>query len=109
MLKEYSTPSMFWIDPDANLHKVPYLGHWDTGKDILIKKYGVSLEDADKDVYTKMSEHGWFRVAFVSYQGKNILEYDVPRIHKPSARQIKSIKDFAIEIGADEVVPLKYD
>ena len=101
-------PKFWWIDPDAKFHQVPAYGHWDWGKAFLHLKKGYSLEDANKEVYQKMAEHGWFRVVLTDYMGKTVLEYDQPKRHFPSNRQIKSIKDLGIEVGADEVKPIWY-
>ena len=93
----------FWLDPDGKLRQVPRIGHWDWGFHYLTKIKHIPEEEAGKNVYGLMAQNGFFRVVLHTYMGKKILQYDETNQYKPTARQRKSLSDYAIEFGADEV------
>lgn len=100
---ELYNQKFFWLDPDGKLREVPRIGHWDWGYHFLTKAKHVPEEEAQKDVYGIMAKYGWFRVVYLEYMGKNVIQYDETNQYKPTPRQRKSLDDYAIEFGADEV------
>ena len=90
----------YWMDPNGRMHPVPRYGHEEWAEKFL-RQTGDSPKNYD--VYEAMDKLRWYRVIFTEYMGKKIVSYDHPKLRSPSPRQLKAIKDLAIELGADEV------
>lgn len=109
VLMETIQPKFWWLDPEGKFHKVPAYGHWDWAFTYLTKVIGIPEEKAKKDAYGIMAKyHRFYRVVLTEYGGKTILEYESPKDYPPSPRQLKAIKDMAIELSADEINAIRF-
>ena len=90
----------YWMDPNAKLVPVPRYGH-EEWAELFLKQTLQSPKD--HDIYGAMDRLRWYRIIFTEYMGKKIVSYDHSRDRPPSSRQLRAIKDLAIELGADEV------
>ena len=109
IVNEQISPKFWWLDPSGTLHQVPAYGHWDWALIYLTQKEHFDKEEVEKNVYGNMLKLGWARVALFEYNGRKALEYDVSKRRPLTPRQLKELKDIAIEEGAEEIIPHPYD
>ena len=106
LLKEISDAlewRYWWMGPDLNFHPVEHEGHAGFAIKYLHQK-GIDLKSVGfRGHYEEMYQLGWVRLGLAPYQGKYILGYNYNPNKPPSNSQKKAIKDFAIEIEADEI------
>jgi hypothetical protein len=104
LLCENVTPKFWWLSPDAELYPVQPFGHHDWAVEYLTK----NMIPIDSDPYTVMISRGWSRVSFYEYMGKKEVEYYHSSKKPLSRRQMKELKDLAIEKDA-RLVPFPFD
>lgn len=109
LVNEAMSPKFWWLSPDAKMHPVAAYEHWNWAMNYLTSKEHYDKEEVKDDVYGAMVKLGWSRVSAFTYEGKRALEYDCSK-HRPlSPRQMKELKDTAIEEGANEIIRHAYD
>lgn len=109
MVNEQMSPKFWWLDPSGKMHPVPGYEHWNWALAYLMKHEGF-LEDEVKDnVYGFMLKLGWSRVAAFEYGGEKAIEYDVNKDQPLTQRQMKELKDTAIEMGIEKIIRHPYD
>lgn len=109
MVNEAMSPKFWWLDPNAKMHPVGSYEHWDWALTYLTKKEGFDKAEVEKNVYGYMVKLGWSRVALFEYSGQIAIEYDSNKDQPLTPRQMKELKDTAIEYGAKELIPHPYD
>jgi hypothetical protein len=100
-----SVQRYYWMNPEGEFIKVRQYGHDEWATDFLTK-YNMMPDDGD--VFTAMAKLGWYRVVFFYWSGTPTIEYSFLKSHPPSRRQLKSIKDLGIELGAQDIVPVSF-
>lgn len=93
----------WWMDPNLKLHPVEHEGHAGFALRYLSRKGLGPRSLGYRGHYEEMYQLGWIRLGLAPYQGKYILGYNYSPHKPPTSRQKKAIKDFAIEIEADEI------
>jgi hypothetical protein len=93
----------WWMDPNLKFHPVEHEGHTGFALRYLSQKNIDYRMTGYKGHYEEMFQLGWIRLGLAPYQGKYILGYNYSPTKPPTSRQKKAIKDFAIEIEADEI------
>lgn len=94
----------WWLDPNLKFHPVEHEGHSEFAWDYLThEKHMQPDEIKGGDVYYIMYGLGWVRVGLARYMEKWILTFNYEPGKYPTNRQIKALKDLAIEKGADEL------
>ena len=106
VLKEQSSDKFYWLSPSGEFHNVSRFGHDDWAAKYLkqIDKYPYD----DGDLFSAMSKLGWYRVVYFQHFGVPTIEYEFAKSNPPTPRQIKAIKDLAIELGAKDIIPRSF-
>ncbi len=101
-VSSYEKPYGGWIDPDAGFHIVKFQQHDEYGKALLRK---LNLYNPNLDIHGQMYPLGFIRVAFdgntLYYRFKTWNQANSPT---PTQRQIKELKDLAIEYNCSRIV-----
>ena len=109
MVNEQMSPKFWWMSPEAKLHRVAPYEHYPWAQKYLMTHEGYPPEEVEKDVYALMAQLGWVRVPLFDYMGKKTIEYDFSKYRPLTQRQMKELKDMAVEEGVEELIPHAYD
>ncbi len=85
----------WWMSPDLKFYELGSMMYHYRWAEQYLKDAGKYT--GDTDVYSTMYNLGWIRVCKIWYQGKFILSYNYSHDHRPTPKQIKELKDWAIE------------
>jgi len=91
----------WWLDPSAKFHEVykddPQYGHFYWARDYLQKNKSWDMSNPNSPSYILIRD-GWIRVTF-NYYGDSAIHFDYSKSKKPSQKQMKELKDLAIELN----------